>query len=173
MIPSRRVFLIDIGYREHVLQDLEPFVCLKEQCTTPNAHYRTLEDWLYHIGAEHNSSWSCAAPKHDSSLDFNTQDKFIQHVKMEHTASFTDSQLSHLSRMNQSLRISDFNHCHLCGATRVENSEPGAHDFHQKMISHVVGHLQAVAVAACMTLKTQLDAEFAPSPQPTIQTEKV
>lgn len=78
--------------RRHVLKDIDPYICLFEDCSKPNEHFRNVEDWLNHMKWQHTIVWSCPAFDHKSTL-FDSKDEFEQHMNQEHFATFTESQL--------------------------------------------------------------------------------
>lgn len=78
--------------RRHILKDIEPYVCLFDECDRSNECFKTVDDWLGHMQWQHTLIWSCQAPGHESK-PFNSKIEFERHMRLEHPHAFTESQL--------------------------------------------------------------------------------
>ena len=78
--------------RQHVLKDIDPYICLFEDCNKPNEHFKNVGDWMNHMKWQHTITWSCQASSHRSIL-FDSKIEFEQHMKQKHCDTFTESQL--------------------------------------------------------------------------------
>lgn len=78
-------------WERHLLEDLQPYVCLFTNCTTPGKTYSSFGAWKSHLSQPHYDSWQCSLhPKDDSSNDtndesFNTLAEFQSHLKIFHS----------------------------------------------------------------------------------------
>ena len=52
------IIMLDQGHSwaKHVFQDLQPYVCLEGDCTTPNKMYTNRWEWIYHMRNVHTKS---------------------------------------------------------------------------------------------------------------------
>ncbi|KAK1252145.1 hypothetical protein MKX08_003332 [Trichoderma sp. CBMAI-0020] len=79
-------------WERHLLEDLQPYVCLFTDCTTPGKTYSSFEAWKSHLSQPHYQSWQCSwHPKDDNSnaankesFTFKTLDEFKHHIKIYH-----------------------------------------------------------------------------------------
>ena len=79
----------------HILRDIDPYVCLFEECSQPNEQYQSFDDWMMHMKWQHTLVWSCPAPIH-SSLTFDTAEECKDYFGAEHGEYISDSQLTTL-----------------------------------------------------------------------------
>ncbi|OAA58663.1 Homeodomain-like protein [Cordyceps fumosorosea ARSEF 2679] len=47
-------------WKRHVFRDLQPYVCLREDCSVPDHLYPRRAHWMEHMKAEHWKIWHCA-----------------------------------------------------------------------------------------------------------------
>jgi hypothetical protein len=77
-------------WSRHVLQDLEPYVCLDKACLPARTAFASKEDWTTHIHQEHALLWKCplhhlvdkVVPSQD--MLFTSQVELDQHLVKEH-----------------------------------------------------------------------------------------
>jgi hypothetical protein len=63
--------------RLHVLRDLAPYVCLYEDCSSPDTIYRTSKEWLLHMAAMHDDHvWLCRM----CDREFQNENAYREHV---------------------------------------------------------------------------------------------
>ncbi|KAI9788770.1 MAG: hypothetical protein M1816_006551 [Peltula sp. TS41687] len=79
-------------WTRHVLKDIEPYVCLFDECDRSNECFKTVDDWMGHMQWQHTLIWSCQALGHESKT-FNSKMEFERHMRLEHPRAFTESQL--------------------------------------------------------------------------------
>ncbi|RPA71269.1 hypothetical protein BJ508DRAFT_419975 [Ascobolus immersus RN42] len=77
---------------KHVLKDVEPYVCLFEDCQLADLLFRTPDEWLGHMVQEHNTVWRCRAPGHDHHV-YSSEMQLADHLQAAHENAFTPSQL--------------------------------------------------------------------------------
>lgn len=72
------------NYRNHVFGDIEPFVCLVEDCNSPNDMHHEKAPWQDHM-REHSLAlqWRCGIEKQGSKRSSNG---FIKHMKTAHNS---------------------------------------------------------------------------------------
>ncbi|KAL6899982.1 hypothetical protein GGI43DRAFT_54469 [Trichoderma evansii] len=123
-------------WRDHVMADLYPYVCLTDNCDRPDEIYRHSEEWLRHT-RKHSLRWRCASRAHNSML-FDTKDEYIGHLKSKHRRTVSDNQIAALA--NRSLQLTGplFKSCPFCGIE--EQSGRG------RLQEHIIDHLQSLAL---------------------------
>lgn len=130
MLPTKKQL------RDHVKTDLDPYVCLTENCDRPDELYKHREEWLRHI-QKHSLRWHCTSKAHNS-VFFDTRDDYISHMKSSHRKAVTDTQIDMLA--NRSLQLTGplFKSCPLCGIEEQDGKG--------RLLEHIVGHLQSLAL---------------------------
>lgn len=83
--------LIFAYFRRHVLLDLEPYVCLFEDCSSKV--YKTKEEWVNHMAYQHTKVWSCQAEGHEDQF-FQSADALVSHLQGDHTSEIIPEQIS-------------------------------------------------------------------------------
>ncbi|PTB56173.1 hypothetical protein M431DRAFT_481612 [Trichoderma harzianum CBS 226.95] len=66
-------------------KDLQPYVCLFDNCSSPSQVYQRRKDWVAHMKQEHWVSWSCSF---GCSKSFRSQESFEEHVTTIHGQNF-------------------------------------------------------------------------------------
>ncbi|KID83965.1 ankyrin [Metarhizium guizhouense ARSEF 977] len=73
----------------HVMDDLEPFICVFAPCLEASQHgtgppkFGTIDAWISHMQNAHSDTWVCLAPRHDITV-FNQEIEYREHVIKEH-----------------------------------------------------------------------------------------
>ncbi|KAM0667768.1 hypothetical protein ACQRIU_003633 [Beauveria bassiana] len=76
-------------WSNHLLRDLEPFVCVIGHCTDSGAlkpgslTFDTSRAWLSHMENSHGHVWECRAPSHQPII-FQNETEFQEHSRTEH-----------------------------------------------------------------------------------------
>ncbi|PYH88057.1 hypothetical protein BO71DRAFT_150607 [Aspergillus ellipticus CBS 707.79] len=98
-------FVIDAKYLtgtrwiKHFLDDLEPYVCLFQGCTSPHGLFASVEQWLSHMKAHPRpaTEWVCsmrhAAP---TQTVMQSAEEFATHLRDAHPGRFTNMQIERL-----------------------------------------------------------------------------
>ncbi|KAF1985819.1 hypothetical protein K402DRAFT_464139 [Aulographum hederae CBS 113979] len=136
-------------WREHVKNDLDPYVCLFEDCDHPLELYKHSEAWLKHMRQEHMLRWRCAAKSHKPEM-FETRAAFEEHMRQRHKNTFSEKQLPLLAERSARPTGPTFVECPLCGLSQANEG----------MENHVVQHLRFIALKS---LPWPDDVEDAPS----------
>ena len=143
--------ILTLRNREHVINDLAPYLCTFEDCRKPQQLFLTSREWIYHMQRHHIPvEWSCLA--HTSSTSANGQQEVVfqdeqaykQHLEEEHsnTKSITEAELHMSSRLASQV----FTICPFC-SLRLEDLEgPGVSQ--RALQKHVGEHLQALALCS-------------------------
>ncbi|UPK97020.1 hypothetical protein LCI18_007955 [Fusarium solani-melongenae] len=146
-LPVRDV-IQESKWRLHVKNDLDPYVCLFEECDSPEHLYNHSDVWLRHM-KQHALRWRCTSKSHPTVV-CNTKDEYINHMKTSHGGKFNDAQLGVLADRSGRAVGPLFTSCPLCG---VEDVKGG-------MEEHVVGHMRFLALKSLpATKEDQLDDE--------------
>ncbi|KAJ3580552.1 hypothetical protein NPX13_g19 [Xylaria arbuscula] len=117
----------------HVIADLEVYVCLFEDCESPEKLYSHSSQWLKHM-QEHTLHWLCTSKDHGK---YYSKEQYIAHLKNEHPMNLNGAQLSLIADKNARYKSQLFQSCPLCGATL---------DY---LGSHIIGHLRQLALKFC------------------------
>ena len=175
--PSSHGFeatLTEVCARRHVLNDLEPYVCVFEDCNDAHRLFRDRAAWLSHMKESHTKQWTCTAAGHKLCI-FETEQDFEDHMRSDHAAGFKESQLPWLKKRSQGPAASTFASCPLCGYEPAEEKinaliNAKGSDSKQKyerrkivsenVVSHIALHLQAISLKA---LPWQENVEEEPS----------
>ncbi|KAF4626071.1 hypothetical protein G7Y89_g12090 [Cudoniella acicularis] len=121
-------------WKSHVRDDLDAYVCLFEECDTPEELYNHSDEWLKHMRV-HALRWRCNSKSHDVRV-FVTRDDYMDHISKVHKGAFTEAQLRVLAERNSRTIGPLFESCPLCGAEEVKGL----------MEDHIVGHLRSIAL---------------------------
>jgi hypothetical protein len=146
-------FLLSSAYyiRKHVFQDLQPYVCLFEDCPTGNQLFETYEEWLDHEKWNHNLQWHCEDPNHGGS--FSSQEDFDNHLAVFHDPTDNPS-LSQLCRSSRHPSPELWSICPICGfVPQLAQSSPLATNEESTLLrgrleKHIALHLRYFATLA-------------------------
>ncbi|KAL6690549.1 hypothetical protein J3F84DRAFT_405065 [Trichoderma pleuroticola] len=133
-LPVKEVFDQD-KWQNHVTNDLDPYVCLFEECNEPDELYKHSKDWISHM-RQHAKGWIC--PAHRELGLFQTRESYMQHMRDIHNT-VNDSKLRSLARINARKSPKLFLSCPLCGR---DESEMGS----LLLTDHITGHLRSLAI---------------------------
>ncbi|KAI8945489.1 hypothetical protein F4801DRAFT_568093 [Xylaria longipes] len=73
-------------WRYHILEDLQPYVCLFKNCNTAGKTFGKFKDWQAHLGQPHCDYWVCPLhPEGQPQSDiFDSPEEFETHLKNFH-----------------------------------------------------------------------------------------
>ncbi|SPN99565.1 uncharacterized protein DNG_02417 [Cephalotrichum gorgonifer] len=133
-LPAEEVF-DERRWQNHVKNDLDPYVCLFEDCDKPDELYTHSEGWLSHLH-QHGQHWLCSSHRQLGRL--RTREEYIQHLRETHGANLSDAQLHALASRSARKTVNLFPSCPLCGQdeTNVEG----------RLEDHITGHLRSLAL---------------------------
>lgn len=129
-------------YRGHVAQDILPYMCIFEDCATPNDMYLTSEELIKHMRTNHSvPRWICSYCSSKSEdrqqFVFESLADWESHMQRAHVAAFTPAQLPALSRVSRRDML-DALSCPLCSYT-TSISRPSLDD-------HIIQHMHGFAL---------------------------
>ncbi|KAH7380831.1 hypothetical protein BKA64DRAFT_630742 [Cadophora sp. MPI-SDFR-AT-0126] len=160
MLPMKEA--MRSNWVRHVLDDLEPYICVFEDCSDAHRLFRDRAAWLSHMQETHTRQWTCRAAGHKL-LIFETEQGFEDHMRLDHANGFKESQLPWYKKRSQGPATSLFSECPLCGYEPAEEqvnslinatgSDNRQKNERSKIISddisrHLAGHLQAISMKA-------------------------
>ncbi|KAI0203574.1 ankyrin [Astrocystis sublimbata] len=79
-------------WHNHVIGDLEPFICVFSHCLEAGRHetgqtspltFETSKAWISHMQNAHGHTWECRAPSHNPII-FNQESEYQEHSIKEH-----------------------------------------------------------------------------------------
>lgn len=114
--------------------DLDAYVCLFQECESPDKLYTHSSQWIKHM-REHTLRWRCASKAHDDFV-VTSREEYIEHMKAVHRSRLTDTQLRLLADKSSRSSGQIFESCPLCGIEEPRFS----------MNEHVIGHLRLLAI---------------------------
>ncbi|KAJ4009397.1 hypothetical protein NW766_008514 [Fusarium irregulare] len=133
VLPIRDV-IDDKKWKMHVKDDLDPYVCLFEECESPGHLYSHSGQWMKHM-RDHTLRWRCKSKTHGEFIA-STKADYIQHMNTCHPGKFKDAQLAVLADRGALTGGPLFTACPLCGVDKTDRS----------MESHVVSHMRLLAL---------------------------
>ncbi|KAL2670015.1 hypothetical protein Neosp_014894 [[Neocosmospora] mangrovei] len=145
-LPVRDV-VQESKWRLHVKNDLDPYVCLFEECDSPEHLYNHSDAWLKHM-KQHAMRWRCTSKSHPAVV-CDTKDEYINHMKTSHGGKFNEAQLGVLADRSGRVTGPLFTSCPLCGVEDVKDS----------MEEHVVGHMRFLALKSLPAAQEEQDDE--------------
>ncbi|KAH7006423.1 hypothetical protein EDB82DRAFT_493554 [Fusarium venenatum] len=133
VLPIRDV-IDDTKWKMHVKDDLDPYVCLFEECESSDQLYSHSGQWIKHM-RDHTLRWRCKSKAHGE-FTTKTRADYIQHMNTCHPGKFKDAQLAVLADRGAVTGGPLFTACPLCGIDKTETT----------MESHVVSHMRLLAL---------------------------
>ncbi|UKZ88419.1 uncharacterized protein TrAFT101_004179 [Trichoderma asperellum] len=133
-LPATEVF-DQRKWRNHVINDLDPYVCLFEECNEPNKLYKHRGKWLSHMH-QHIQHWRC--PSHRELDPFLTREEYMQHMREVHKINLGENKLLLLANRSARKPAQLFLSCPLCGRNDAEVDGP--------LEDHITGHLRTLAI---------------------------
>ena len=114
-------------FRQHLFQDLEPYICTHEVCPTGGQLFSKKHDWINHERSCHRLQWFCPMESCLArAVQFSSRELLRSHVTRMHLEYFSESQMSAV--LNSSIR-----HCFLaadcpfCGWTFTNETQYDCH----------------------------------------------
>ncbi|KAL6810157.1 hypothetical protein V8C40DRAFT_258613 [Trichoderma camerunense] len=116
ILPSK-IALNRKAWADHVNKDLYPYVCVVDKCDDPIEIYSSRKEWLTHMSTRHLMRWYCIAKPHTQALEFDSENGFIEHMKIEHPGKFRNDQLSLVAENSSRPKDTVFDDCPFCIGT--------------------------------------------------------
>ncbi|KAK2053280.1 hypothetical protein LY76DRAFT_472218, partial [Colletotrichum caudatum] len=122
--------------REHILRDLQPYMCTYEDCSDADALYSSRAAWLAHENHVHRRIWRCF--EHSTPL-FTSQDSLQQHLKAEHSAMLGPVQIQEIAKLSYTSTTEQRSTCPFCHSTGP---------FTRGLANHMAFHMEQLACFA-------------------------
>ncbi|KAG7408215.1 hypothetical protein Forpe1208_v012365 [Fusarium oxysporum f. sp. rapae] len=133
-LPAQQVF-DDRKWQNHVINDLDAYICLFEDCDQPDVLYSHSDEWLSHL-QQHRRFWRCAS--HRDLDPFRSSAEYIAHIRDVHNSKLNDNQLRIMANRNSRKVPKMFPSCPLCGQDEGE--------VNGRLEDHLAGHLRSLAI---------------------------
>ncbi|EEU35605.1 uncharacterized protein NECHADRAFT_86789 [Fusarium vanettenii 77-13-4] len=143
-LPAAEVF-DERKWQNHVKNDLDPYVCLFEDCDQPDVLYTHSDEWLGHLH-QHGKVWRC--PSHREMGPFSTLEEYTRHMREVHDTKLSDRQLRVVANRNSRKATKLFQSCPLCG--REESEVEG------RLEDHLAGHLRSLALKSLPSYQDEI-----------------
>src|SRR6266498_3702658 len=140
------------------MNDIEPYICLFEDCGESRRLFRDRASWLTHMQKGHTVQWSCTVAGHAPCV-MGTEKSFEDHMRSVHAGAFTEAQLPWLKKRSQGPSNVIFTSCFLCGHVPLEEdmlkesmlqgiSLDREHDYRRVLsdclAKHIASHLESL-----------------------------
>lgn len=147
--------------RNHVIGDLEPFICVFPHClegeheTTAPPTFETSKAWISHMQNAHGHAWECRAPSH-APVTFNEEFQYQEHSIREHGVPET-----HAGILSSAARRPIYNKMLQCPFNDdfqpPEKVEPSPVFASEALQSHIAGHIKEIALLTLQKLPSDED----------------
>ena len=152
--------------RNHVIGDLEPFICVFPQCQrgghrggTGPLTFETSKAWFNHMQAAHGHAWECRAPSHDP-IVFEQEMHYQEHSVTEHGV--PEAHVGTLSRAARRPVLDKVLNCPFGDDFQPPDKVESSTVFLSEALqSHVAGHMKEIALLALQKLPSDDDDENA------------
>lgn len=102
-------------------KDLDPYICVFDECDTPFEIYSSSREWLSHMRSQHRMRWHCFATSHEPSF-FESPHALEEHLREIHADHFSSEEMSFLVENSSHPSLSVIEDCPFCQQT-AENTE--------------------------------------------------
>ncbi|KAH7141974.1 hypothetical protein EDB81DRAFT_723219, partial [Dactylonectria macrodidyma] len=134
------------SWREHILRDLQPYMCTYEECSDADAMYASRPAWLAHEADAHRRVWRCFT--HPEPL-YTSQDALQQHLETEHGAMLGPAQIQEMNKCSHANAVDQRSVCPFCHS---------AGPFKRGVANHMAFHMEQLA---CFAVPRGPDADDA------------
>jgi ankyrin repeat protein len=149
---------------DHVIRDLEPFVCIFAHCTDSSQQepgsltFETSKAWMSHIQNAHGHAWECRAPSHDPII-FEQEAEYQEHARKEH--GIPESHLGTLSGAARRPVLEKILECPFGDEfSAPEKAESNTVFLNEALHLHVAAHMKEIALLALQKLPSDDDGKF-------------
>lgn len=148
-------------FSDHVIRDLEPFVCISPQCTDSShqkpgiSTFEISKTWLSHLQNAHGFAWECRAPSHEP-LVFQQEGQYQEHSCKEHGV--PEAHVALLSKAARRPVLTKVSECPF-----GDDFQPPEHAKSHTVFSsealhlHVAAHMKEIALLALQKLPDDAD----------------
>ncbi|KAL8342981.1 hypothetical protein RB598_004374 [Gaeumannomyces tritici] len=158
----------DRHWRSHVANDLIPYMCVFEDCDTPDDMYTSTFELTRHTIKAHGAPyWICGrCPAGSTDRIMGSPSKWVTHMRREHLGGFREAELPLLCDASRQTLIPPVD-CPLCRASQDLPSET--------LDAHIAKHLHAFALLSLpwgSTEAAESDSDTDADMRPTIATDR-
>ncbi|KAK5094728.1 hypothetical protein LTR24_003428 [Lithohypha guttulata] len=159
-LPLGREFQDGAQWKNHVLHDIDPYVCLFEDCATSNVLYKSSDDWWQHTQTHHRISWFCPTAAHRQQT-FGSRAELEAHLRSEHANSVPSNQMAFILDDSVYPLHPIFEVCPICGTTAdlLRSSKTSASELlilstqiQDPLRRHIESHLDEIALLSLLPL---------------------
>lgn len=122
------------AWKQHVLHDLQPYVCTYEHCSKANELFRSRSLWMRHKDSAHRRYWRCYD---HPSVTYTTYSELRHYLSNQHSETFSDTQIKNLTDVYAFVSNDNRECCPIC-----LQSQP----FERGIANHVANHLERIAL---------------------------
>ncbi|KAI1317244.1 hypothetical protein F5Y16DRAFT_392874 [Xylariaceae sp. FL0255] len=156
-MPLETQTLTKRAWNIHVDQDIEPYVCISEDCIEPPQYFTSLQDWTGHMQTRHSMSWSeqihterwhCDVDHNEPGRgppEFDEKAKFLNHLNTCHGDKLTQSQILGRVRRNRRIATRDPFVCPLCDCVPPDIEKRARERPYKLLWEHIAQHLKSLA----------------------------
>lgn len=150
---ARTILTRSFCYSAHVDRDLEPYVCISEECREPLRYFVSKQDWMDHMQSRHTITWAqkvhtemwyCDV-SHSVPVEFDDVTKLLTHLQSEHGNQLTKSKLQGRARRNRRVATRDPFVCPLCDTVPDEVKAVVEEKPYKLLSDHIARHLKSLA----------------------------
>jgi ankyrin repeat protein len=152
-----------IIWNDHVVRDLEPFVCIFANCTHSSQQapgsttFETSKAWMNHMQNAHGYAWECRAPSHSPIL-FEQEVEFQEHSRKEHGV--PEAHVGILSGAARRPVVRKIQECPFGDDFEVQqNPESNTIFSNEALHLHVAAHMKEIALLALQKLPSDDDGK--------------
>lgn len=144
--------------RNHVIGDLEPFVCLFSHCLEGGHHghetgplmFETSKAWSSHMQTAHRHTWECRAPSHHP-ISFDQEIQYQEHCIKEHGV--PEAHAGTLSNAARRPVLDKVLECPFGDDFQLSGEAESSAVFSSEALqSHVAGHMKEIALLTLQKL---------------------
>lgn len=147
------------AWRKHVVNDLQPFVCIESNCNDPHVVMETWTDWVEHHRWAHAMEWWCEGleAKHQPTR-FTAAEDYSEHLLHDHMSTLTIRDVSRRVQTSGAPAQEPFRFCPFCDYEADNASSPAECDVQstlrmaklgqKKLQSHIFNHLLSMFLLA-------------------------
>ncbi|OKL59121.1 hypothetical protein UA08_05963 [Talaromyces atroroseus] len=149
------------GFSDHVIRDLEPFICVFAHCMDSSQQepgsltFETSKAWISHMQNAHGYAWECRAPSHDPVI-FGQEVEFQEHARDEH-----DVPEAHVGTLSGAARRPVVEKILECpfgdDFSAPEKVESNTVFLNEALYLHVAAHMKEIALLALQKLPSNDD----------------
>ncbi|KAK5996024.1 hypothetical protein PT974_04447 [Cladobotryum mycophilum] len=160
--PFEMTVLTEEKWKAHVDRDIEPYVCISEECSETLRFFTRMQDWVEHMQTRHSMDWAARIHtelwycdvNHSDPLEFSNRDIFVKHMKEEHAKDLTNSQLQGRIRRNRRVAKREPFACPLCDCIPEDLKERVTEKPYKPLFKHIARHLKYVSFWSMSYLDT-------------------